>query len=759
MISRIRWGSLSVVATILFLSACSSCKGEEWAGPKESAMPLAPLRPFPVGSVGATPSSDSGVVAPLGALPGGHARILLSEERMQSMRALAKSNHPTFQKLIRRCKEGSDETIVSGYEAWEWGEVMLACALLYRTTGNDGNAKTALKYFNALMDDRQKVGDGKGGAEVIRHDSGYPIRTYGFMGAIAYDWLRDAPGMSVELKKKAMDRFVAWTSWFKEKGYKHDFPISNYYAGYFGAIAMAGIAAEGDDPRATELRKRAQEMFQREIVPDFKKLSGGQWPEGWQYGGLVANVLAIYADAETRANPGKPVLDDLPWMKEMVAYRAHSLLPDGKHLYDNGDWSVKPAVATPSEMYGAIVAIKSNDPVSKNARGLAKLAKVGKENDAAMAWLESLAEDPSQEAVDPRKGETSYLARGTGEVFGRTDWSANATWVSLQSGPVFSDHQHADQGHFEVVRGADALIVDPGAYAAFSTTSHNTILVDDNGDAMDYPPNQSPVALQARIARFEDKGPFVYALADFGSAYTPFHFDDNHKKSVQRAERELVFSRTPVGGTVGSARVVIYDRITVTKPTYSVVWAAHSWSDAKVQGSSIRISAGKSAATVTTLTPSGQTATLLNEPHVKKNDTWYNNDVADGMKSIRIEVSSPTGQTERRFLHAIVVSAGEDKAVVPTRIDGIGVEGAAIDDEAYVFTTGKPHTEAAPVSYKAPAPAIRHLIVGLAPGGRYGISIAKEGADCKVSLAPGGAAAASASGTLTIDSHGCVLGK
>ncbi|MEO6419623.1 MAG: hypothetical protein ABIP39_09470, partial [Polyangiaceae bacterium] len=449
---------------MVFISACSSCKREEWAGPKETVMPVASQQPFPIAPLGSTPMSASGDAVTLGALPGGHPRILLSDERMQSMRALAKANHPTFQKLIKRCKEGSDETIGSGYEAWDWGEVMLACALLYRTTGNDGNAKTALKYFNALMDDRLKVGDAKGGLEVIRHDSGYPIRTYGFLGAIGYDWLRDAPGMSVELKKKAMDRFVAWSAWFKEKGYKHDFPISNYYAGYFGAVAMAGIAADGDDPRATELRKRAHEMFQRELVPEFKKLTGGQWPEGWQYGGLVVNVLAIYMDAETRANPGKPVLDDLPWMKEMVTYRAHSLLPDGKHLYDNGDWSVKPAVATPSEMYGAIVALKSGDPASKNARGLAKLAKSGgKENDAAMAWLESLAEDPSQETVDPRKGETSYFARGTGEVFGRTDWTANATWVSLQSGPVFSDHQHADQGHFEIVRGPDALLVDPGA--------------------------------------------------------------------------------------------------------------------------------------------------------------------------------------------------------------------------------------------------------------------------------------------------------
>ncbi len=753
--TSICWASFSIVSTTLLVSACTSCHREEWPGINGTAAPVA-TQSFPAGSV----VPGAGSVEPLTALPAGRSRILLSDERMQTMKALAKGNHPTWGKVVRRCKEGSDASIDSGYEGWDWAEVMLACALLYKTTGNDGNAKTALKYFNALMDDRLKVGDGKGGDEIVRHDSGYPIRTYGFLGAIGYDWLRDAPGMSIELKKKAIGRFVSWTSWFKEKGYHHDFAISNYYAGYFGTIAMAGIAGEGDDPRATDLRKRAHEMFLKEIVPEFKKIHGGQWPEGWQYGGLVVNVLSIYADAETRTNPNKPLLEELPWLKEMVAYRNHALLPDAKHLYDNGDWSVKPALATPAEMFGAIVALKSSDPLSKNARGLAKLAKVGKENDVAMAWLEALAEDPSQESIDPRKGETSYFARGTGEVFGRTDWSTNATWVSLQSGPVFSDHQHADQGHFEVVRGADALIVDPGAYGAFSTASHNTILVDDNGDAMNYPPNQSPIALQAKIARFEDKGPFVYALADFGSAYTPMHYEEDKKKSVNRAERELVFSRSPVGAAANSARVVIYDRITVTKGAYAVTWAAHSWAEAKLQGPAVRVSAGKSAATVTTLIPIGQSPTLVSEPHSKSTDAWYNNEVADGMKSIRIEVASPKGETERRFLHAIVVGAAADKAVVPTLIAGTGVDGAAIDDEAYVFTSGKPHTEVVAVSYKVPALAIRHLIVGLAPSGKYAVSVTKEGGtDCNVSLAPGGPVSASAAGTLAIDTHACALDK
>ena len=70
------------------------------------------------------------------------------------------------------------------------------------------------------------AGDG-----VVHHDDGYSIRTRGCFGAIAFDWLHDAPAMTGELRKHAIDRFVAWNKWFGESGYSRNQPIANYYIG------------------------------------------------------------------------------------------------------------------------------------------------------------------------------------------------------------------------------------------------------------------------------------------------------------------------------------------------------------------------------------------------------------------------------------------------------------------------------------------------------------------------------------------------
>jgi Heparinase II/III-like protein len=718
------------------LGACGSCQGEKWRGPGDGEAPAA----------NASASASSAASAPLPQLTSiatAHPRILLTPARLANLKKLDKAGNPAMARLTKRCDEATDKTIDSGYEAWDWTNAALSCALLWRVTGNDARAKTALKYLKALLDDRMKVGDGKGGLEVVRHDSGYPIRTFGFGGAIAYDWLHGAPGMTDDMKKAALDRFTAWVAWFKENGYQKDKPIANYYAGYFGTVGMAGVACEGDDPRGAELRKTAQAMWKRSVVPEMKKLQGGQWPEGWQYGGLAAAVFAIYADTEK-------VAGDLVFLREMVDYRRHSLWPDAVHVYDNGDWSKKPATANGHEMWGALVALPAGDPFAARARALAKMVKP--ERDNQWTWLEAIVEDPSAPTEEPDPKTTSYLAKGTGTAFARSAWSPGAVWASINAGPYLSDHQHLDQGHFEIVRGTDALLVDGGGYGAGSSASHNTLLVDDGGETMTYTPNQTAESSGSSIARFEDQGSFVYALADFGAAYDPAKFKEDGRRAVARAEREWIFSRTPAMGSEGSARLVLYDRVTLTKGSYGVSWAGHTFGDAKIAGPLTTYTAGKSVAFATTLLPRNVTPTSLQEPQSKDKDSfWLNNDPPEGLKSTRVEVASPKGDQERRFLHAIVVGDPAVKPPPALGISGEGVDGAAIRDEAYLFVKDAPQKKAAKISYRAPSEATRHIVAGLAPGERYALEAKSEGGACKVTLSPGGDKAASKAGVLVLE--------
>jgi Heparinase II/III-like protein len=710
------------------MGVCACLRREEWAGPKG---------PPPATQMAAPPTPSAPTIGLLTiAHPRGpHPRILATEGRLAALRGLRAASAPSWRALLEQCDGDARHPIEAGYEGWDWANAALDLALCHAMTGRPEHARAAIQYFKALLDDARKVGDGAGGDAIVRHDDGYSIRTRGCLGAIAYDWLHDAPGMTSELRGHAVDRIVAWTQWFSAGGYNRDQPIANYYAGWFGAVAFGGIAADGDDPRSALLLDQAERMFNAEIVPAFRrKLAGGDFPEGWQYGDLVGAVLTIFADAEIRPDAaGRSPFDELPWLHETPAYRAHALWPDGRHTFDTGDWSEKPAVAPTHTLLALSTVLPNGDAAGRQSRALARLAADPREE---WHWLAALADDPSRVAEDPRRGPTSYLSPGTATWTARTDWSAQAVWVAMTSAPSLSDHQHLDAGHFEVVRGGDALVVDAGGYGSYSSLSHNVIAVDDGKDNDNYSPNQGTWSDRARIARFEDQGRFVYAMADYASAYDPAGYPKDHpRRSVEAAVREILFSRRALAGLPESARVIVHDRMTVGSPGYGVTFLLHGGARPEPLADGVRFVVGKSMALVTTMTPAGASPALVREPTDLGDGPYYANDPPEGAVSVRVEVRSARQGVERRFLHAFVVAGTDAHPPHPARVEGQGIDGVAIDDEAYVFALGSAAGPAA-LTYRAPVAAARHVVASLPPDAPYALRVERDGDSCRVSLDP-----------------------
>ena len=755
---------LIAVCTLLL-----ACHAEKFPGMGETSTP--PTGPASGTSGPASPATAAAAVtvtAPGQKMPttgdyklGAHPRILLNAERLKGLEEMAKLNPPRWQTLVKNCDECTNKSCTSGYQGEDWGHVALDLAICGKVLKKPAYTKASLKYMQALVDDHDSVGDKKGGDKVAQDDTGYAIRNRGFLAAVAYDWLHDEPEMTAAIKKHMIGRFYAFNTWYKKDGYRTSEPWSNHFLGWFGAAMAAGIATEGDDPKGAEMRKMAKDLWDKIIVPKYKtSLEGGDYPEGWQYARLIGAILGMYIEAEGRAYPGGPekMADDLPWLRQSVAFQTHAMMPDGTHTYDSGDWGKKPSVPYAYQNYGVAVALPPGDTFGKQALHMARQNKHATE--PGWNWLIAIVDQPTRQSEDPKKGPTSHFAKGTGVVLARTDWSEYASWVSFNSGPFFGDHQHLDQGHFEIAHGEDALLVDPGDYGSYSTMSHNCILVEDKKENNRWSPNQSIYSKDAAMVRFEDVGGIVYAQADYTTAWNPDDYPHYKKtRSVARAERDFIFSRNPMTGMpgAGNSRVVVYDRFTTTKPTYEVTWAGHGGSKPEVSGAELKITVGRSMATVTTLLPAGATAKLVAEPTVKSGEVYLKNDVAEGMTSTRFEIAGAKGKTEHRFLHTFAVGMGGQKAPPATRIDGVGMEGAAIESEAYLFPSGAPQRVAAAVSYAAPTTATRHVVTGLAPGQKYAARAAMESGLCKVSLSPGGTMTASSAGVATLTVNTCVV--
>lgn len=702
----------------------------------------APARTFIAKS--AAPAASSPAPAVLaGQAAGPHPRLLLTPERLARAQRNRTQKTVAWRALSKACEEASAVPARSGYEGWDWGNYMADCALVWHITQDAGAARAALKYLVALTDDRERIGDGEGGDRAARHDHGYAIRTYGFYSALGYDWLHDAPGMTEALRSQIRARLNTWLSWYAESGYRRDAPVSNYFMGYFATLAYTALATSKENE--TDWTPVLDHLFATRVKPAYAKLMGGDWPEGWQYGDGAATMMALFVDGERTAR-NHDRLSELPWLPAVVAHHTHALLPDGMGAYDNGDWTARPPKMPSRALDALTLALPANGDLAKKARFLARqLRNSGDE----WRWLVPLTDDAAAPTLDPRGVVKSYLAAGTGLVLARSSWDRDAVFVSLQSGPSFADadHQHADQGHFEVSRGKDALFIDPGDYSGFATVNHNALLVDDHRDALDYCPNQGIWGRDSHVAAFVDTGEYVYVRGDIGDAYRPSKLEYGTKRSVLAVTRDWLFVRP--------STLLLFDRVEVAKPDYGIAWVGHTSVRPELRGNELRASVGSSRMQMSMLLPEHPSVRILAEPTNSDASPFVANRVYG--TSFRVEIAAKA-EAGVRFLNVVrATNIAEPSALDASLLPADGGVAAAIASArgpaiVAIFASDSK------VRITGPSNA-RVLVVGLSANGVYGLRTEAVDDGCRIVVAspaaPDEARKPDEAGTIAWDLRGC----
>jgi hypothetical protein len=655
-------------------------------------------------------------------------RILLDAATLARLRAAATQQTPAFRHTQRRANEALARRIDSGYQGFEWADALASLAVLWHATGDERYAQGAVSYLDALLNDRLTVGDGKGGDTVVHHDSGYGIRTFGAYTALAYDWLRHAPGMTDALKKKALQRLEQWLGWYREKGYLRDRATSNYYWGYLTTLSFAGLAAAGDGAAADRWLEQARSELSERVLPTFRdQLPGGGWPEGWQYGEYTTLEIALVAKAWS-TGAGVDVLSQLRWLGENVTHHAHALLPDEKSVYDGGTWGEHPARPSGLALAGISIALEGRDePTVARARWL--MANALPPLQREQAWVGLLAEREGVELRSPREGATSLHMPGQGLTFVRSDWSSSAVWASFQAGPrLAEDHQDADQGHFELFRGADGLLVDGGGSEGSATINHNCLLVDDGGEVMNYPPNQGVWGMSVKTSHFADDGGVAVAVGDLTDSYAPKCIIEGCKKrAVERMIRSFVFVRPSL--------LVIDDQVTIKRPEISVIWAAHVTQPPTLASNLASAVVGQSRVDVRTLEPAGVSVIARREPTPSGEGSHRANQPWGPMW--RLEVASPVQGRERSFLHFITAGPATGQAPPALRLQGEGIRGVlgAVNGQAIAVLFASVAEDA---RIKLGGNADLVVIAGLEPGRRYRISVSAPNCELRVARSSNG---------------------
>jgi hypothetical protein len=501
-----------------------------------------------------------------------------------------------------------DDTAVSA------GSFTVSGTTLTFTTAPTAGTAIFVQYVGS---DYTQTSNFYGAVESVKPDGpGYNMRAMSAGLAYGYDVARHSPDLTGTLREEFYGVLNGQLDWYTASGYEGPGldanPIGNYWIeGYLTSAIFIAYATDSDNPRAQaggDLKPLASQVMHQTFNKMQTYLAGGYGPQGTYSEGTNQDMMQLY-DLWKRLTSGEGATEDLApqleWTANLVPAIIHGTKPDRVTFYDGGDWNDLPATPLVGSMQ-AFVRYLPTFATTPYARQF--LADEGKPVAGATS--------------DYKSGATafplSYLAKVTGPVYARSDWSTSAVWLSLADGPVIEDHQHMDQGHFTLQRGADYLVINSGAYGLLTTLPyHNTLGFDDRGagNHIVYPPGQGSWGPAAKITRYEDQNTFVYAEADIAPAYVN---NDGVTNSVTSALRTLVYIRPNI--------VVLHDETQVANPAVKKIFNINFNAASLPKSVDIyRASHGVSNVFMRALVPANPTPTItqLNYDHGTKNVSNY----------------------------------------------------------------------------------------------------------------------------------------
>jgi PKD repeat protein len=410
----------------------------------------------------------------------------------------------------------------------------------------------------------QQSSAGDGGFNSIMIDDGFTSRYLGKFTSMGYDWLYGYPGFTAALKSQVASMLVRWSDYWKVNGYRADNPASNYGEGGYVSRMLTALALRGGrDTNSARLVNEISDYRQSNVLPLLTNISdslfAGFWAEGWNYGQQATRNLILSGLAQETAGLGAATAER-QWAAQVI-YSLISEQPTKATIYDGGDWYDYPAPFVEKDLLYNLAFVTTDETARAYANYVIQTYPGGQTED----MQDLLFRDPNATATFWTSLPLEYFARGTGLINARSDWNYNSTWVSFQLGnELDTDHQTYAQGHLEVQRGADALLINPNALGGNQTPSTessfgNLLTIDDNGvGTQTYRFNQgfwfgTP---GCRILNYEASNGYVYALGDYAAAYAL-----NTTPGIGTAKfltRQIVYQRPDY--------VVVHDRA-VTKST------------------------------------------------------------------------------------------------------------------------------------------------------------------------------------------------
>lgn len=449
--------------------------------------------------------------------------------------------------------------------------------------------------------------------------------------------------------------------------------IQNHSGSNYAAMGLAALALEEVDDRAELWLATATANWT--VIRDLLNgIGDGTWHEGWTYQWYQFQTAIPFLYALRQAED-VDLLPDEQW-QEHIAYVAYAHLP-GSHQWATpwGNVSTWPW-PHPSPVF--ILRFLANEYRSGEAAYLANrfLNNYARYPDVwsfPYVAYEFLFYDPTVRSLSPEAAGRSRTHRFADAevVIARESWGADALVFGIKSGPYggrsifdafqngtapFGDpdvdanvgHNHRDAGTIWIAREDEWLLPEDVRYEGYETSLHNTLLIDDEGQALYSPDRPGLDAItrgeyyDAEILSFVDTEEYTFVESDLTRTYGTI-------PGIQRVRRLVVYLRP-------ETIIVVDDLLADTSREWSSVF--HADSSVSVSGNQITLtSAGGAFLGIQSLYISGAAPTA---PTITTGTT------ANGMPEVSLTTTTTSDVTSARQVKMLTAPRAGGWSAAPT---------------------------------------------------------------------------------------------
>jgi hypothetical protein len=517
------------------------------------------------------------------------ASLLLTPAVLTRLQARAAANDPAWTALKAHCDLLATGTanlpsgnaypnypdVGQGYEGDGYLPEVLALGLCYQTISAT-DATTAATYAATADQLLQAVSTPPAsGGQPPSTDDGYGIRNYGVAMAFGFDWLYS--GLQASTRSAVITALDSWVDWYDASGFSNSAPVANYFAGYVLAKTATGIATGPDNASAAGYWSAVQTTMYPTLLQAIyaPSMSGGGWPEGWEYGPLSVENYALFFWA-VQSGEGLDWFDQIPHVHDEATYLSYFAWPSLQHMDDQG--TIHSGVTmTPSGMAASAMASMlayHGDSYAPTAKAFAS-ALLATNNDVLAPWQAFLYVDSAQPQGDYTTQPLSYFAPGPNHVAVRSTWQTDAVWGSFVPGTYIDSTESGEQaynsGAVAIVAGDTPILANAtGQLPQVDGTPGENLVY---ADAYNGGPRQlnntfgatgimqaafGPSVAATHAQGYEDNGTFVHSRGvQLEQMYEPSGI-------VSQWTRDFAYVRPGV--------FVIYDRTTTNAADNWVSW-------------------------------------------------------------------------------------------------------------------------------------------------------------------------------------------